>query len=323
MTVRFRTIPALLLAAGLLAAGCGEDTTTVAESGIAAGEAPTADGGTDRFPVTVSADNGEITIEAKPTRIISLSPTATEMIFAIGAGGQVTAVDDQSTYPAEAPRSDLSGFTPNVEAVVGMNPDLVVVSDAPEDVLGGLGKAEIPVLVLGAAATLEDTYEQLEVLGDATGQSGGADKVVADMRARIEDITAALPERPKPLTYYHELDDTLYTVTSKTFVGSVYSLVGLINIADAADRDGSGYPQLSVEYLVQADPDLIFLADTKCCAQSAATVAARPGWSGLRAVKNASVVELDDDIASRWGPRIVDQLETVANAVAELPVATS
>jgi iron complex transport system substrate-binding protein len=134
------------------------------------------------------------------------------------------------------------------------------------------------------------------------------------MRAEIQKITAgSRPERP--LTYYHELDKNLYTATSSTFIGQLYKQLGMDNIADAADKEGTGYPQLSAEYVVKADPDLIFLADTKCCGQSARTVAARDGWEQLTAVRSGGVVELDDDVASRWGPRVVDFLKTVAAKV--------
>ena len=139
------------------------------------------------------------------------------------------------------------------------------------------------------------------------------------MKADIDAIVAGIPERAAPLTYYHELDDTLFSVTSQTFIGQIYSLVGLKNIADKADKEGSGYPQLSPEYLVKADPDLIFLADTKCCGQSVQTLAERSGFANLAAVKNGTVIPLDDDIASRWGPRVVDFLRTVAAAVAKAP----
>ncbi|MGH9283698.1 MAG: ABC transporter substrate-binding protein, partial [Acidimicrobiales bacterium] len=108
-----------------------------------------------------------------------------------------------------------------------------------------------------------------------------------------------------------------FSATSKTFIGSVYALLGLENIADAADAEGGGYPQLSAEYIVQADPDFIFLADTRCCQQSAASVAGRDGWGGIAAVRTGSVVALDDDVASRWGPRVVDFLEAVAASITE------
>ncbi|MGH9179052.1 MAG: ABC transporter substrate-binding protein [Acidimicrobiales bacterium] len=253
--------------------------------------------------------------DAAPSRIVSLSPTATEMLFAIGAGDQVVAVDDQSTYPAEAPKTDLSGFKPNVEAIATHNPDLVVISEAGGELADSLARVKVRTLAAPAATSLDDTYEQLSQLGDATGHRAEADKVVAGMKQRIAAIAGSVPAGAKGATYYHELDPSYFSATSKTFIGSVYALLGLENIADAADADGAGYPQLSAEYIVQADPDLIFLADTKCCQQSAATVAARDGWGGITAVRNGAVIALDDDVASRWGPRIVEFLEAVSALV--------
>lgn len=296
---------------GLGACGSNDASTEIAAEGEAAGSAQAKVG----FPVEVEADNGAVTIAGAPAAIISLSPSATEMLFAIGAGKQVKAVDDQSNFPAGVPTTDLSGFTPNLESIVGMSPDLLVVSDATPELLDAMAAVKVPVLALGAAVTLDDTYRQIELLGLATGQAGGAAEVVADMRSRVKALQASLPKPTKPLRYYHELDDTLFTVTSKTFVGEVYAMLGLVNVADAADKDGSGYPQLSPEALITADPDLIFLADTKCCGQSPQTVAARPGWAKLSAVRNGAVIGLDDDIASRWGPRVVDLMEIVAAAV--------
>ena len=275
-------LPLLLLV--LVAGACGQDGTT---GGAAAPE---------------------------PRRIVSLSPTATEMLFAIGAGGQVVAVDSNSNYPKEAPKTELSAYEPNIEAIAGYKPDLVVYSDDPGELKAGLDKLSIPLLHQPAATDLDDTYAQLAQLGQATGHADEAGQVAAAMRAEIAKIAAAArPERP--LTYYHELDKNLYTATSKTFIGQLYGQLGMKNIADAADKDGTGYPQLSAEYVIKADPDLIFLADTKCCGQSARTVAARDGWDELTAVRTGGVVELDDDVASRWGPRVVDFLKTVAAKV--------
>jgi iron complex transport system substrate-binding protein len=285
--MRRRLVPLLLLVLALVAGGCGQDGTTTGAS------AP------------------------RPQRIVSLSPTATEMLFAIGAGGQVVAVDSNSNYPAEAPKTELSAYQPNLEAIAGYKPDLVVYSDDPGELKAGLDKLSIPVLHQPAATKLDDTYTQLDQLGRATGHEDEAGQVATAMRAEIEKIAAASrPERP--LTYYHELDKSLYSVTSKTFIGQLYGQLGMKNIADAADKEGTGYPQLSAEYVIKADPDLIFLADTKCCGQSASTVAARDGWDQLTAVRTGGVVELDDDIASRWGPRVVDFLKTVAAKVQTL-----
>jgi iron complex transport system substrate-binding protein len=303
----------LLLVLALVAAGCGQD-------GARSDAATPADQGAT-FPVTLDTPAGKLTLEQQPARIVSMSPTATEMLFAIGAGKQVAAVDSNSNYPEEAPRTDLSAYEPNVEAIAGFKPDLVVYSDDPGDLAAGLGKLAIPALQQPAAKTLDDTYAQLDQLGRATGHLGEATQLAATMRAEIARIAAAKPAHQ--LTYYHELDKSLYSATSKTFIGQLYAQLGMKNIADAADKDGSGYPQLSAEYVVKANPDLIFLADTKCCAQSASTVAARDGWGDLTAVRTGGVVELDDDVASRWGPRVVDFLKTVAAKVETLDPAGS
>jgi iron complex transport system substrate-binding protein len=301
-----RAISIVLVA--FVAAACGSART--------AGTQPVATGS---FPVTIQASSGPVTLQAKPSRIVSLSPTSTEMLFAIGAGEQVVAVDDQSTYPADAPKTALSGFEPNIEAIASYRPDLVVFSNGA--IVDKLEALKIPGLFHDAAATLDDTYRQINELGQATGRPGDASKLVADMRKEIGEITATVEKLEGEPTYYHELDSTYFSVTSKTFIGRVYTLLGLKNIADAADAQNTGYPQLSAEYIIEANPDLIFLADTKCCGQSAATVAKRAGWGELDAVKGGHVIALDDDVASRWGPRIVEFLRTVAGALDALPAA--
>jgi iron complex transport system substrate-binding protein len=292
------------------ACGSGSD-----DSEPEVGASPTEQGG---FPVTLEAANGAVTIPEQPRSIVSLSPTATEMLFAIGAGDQVVAVDDNSDYPANAPTTDLSGFEPNVEAVASYDPDLVVLSDDQAEVIKALGKLDIPVLWEPAAVTLDDSYAQIEQLGDATGHVDEATAVVASMQTEIAAILSSAPRFERPPTYFHELDDLYFTVTSETFIGHVYSLLGLENIADAAKGAGSGYPQLSAEYIIESDPDIIFLADAECCNQSGVTVAKRPGWDQITAVKTGAVVELDEDVASRWGPRVVDYLRTVADALEEV-----
>jgi iron complex transport system substrate-binding protein len=271
--------------------------------------------------VTVSAANGSVVVPNRPERIVSLSPTATEMLFAIGAGDQVVAVDDQSNYPADAPKTDLSGFQPNAEAVAQQKPDLVVLANDINEIVKALQALDVPTLLEPAAAKLDDSYAQIEQLGAATGHIAAAAHVVADMKTRIDDLAGSAPR--SSLSYYHELDQKYFSVTSQTFIGQVYSLLGLRNIADAAQGASTGYPQLSGEYIVRADPDVIFLADTKCCGQSAATVAKRPGWDHISAVRTHNVVELDDDIASRWGPRIVDLVDVVVKRVSELQPAGS
>ena len=284
----------------------------------AAGGSTSAARATPAFPVTITAKNGKVTVNRAPRRIISLSATATESLFAIGAGSQVVAVDDQSDYPRSAPKTTLSGFTPNVEAIVAYRPDLVVVSYDPRGLVAALNRVGIPVVHHDGAQTLRGAYQQIRQLGMVTGKREGAAKVVAGMKTKIAKIVASTKGKSSGLSVYHELTPDLYTATSNTFIGRAYALLGLRNIADAADRAGTGYPQLSSEYVVSASPDLIVLADSVCCGQKTSTVAARPGWGTIAAVKSGSIVRIDDSVASRWGPRLVDFFRAVSRAVARL-----
>ena len=309
---------AAFLAVLLLLTACAGATTSGAvrtePAATTAAPSPTAASGD--FPVTVEAANGDVTIDAKPEAIVSLSPTATEMLFAIGAGDQTIAADQFSNYPSEAPTTDLSALEPNIEAIAGYEPDLVVYADDPGDLASSLEELDIPAISVPAATTLEDTYEELGQLGAATGHPDNAADLVEQMRDEVDEIVAGLPTTGQGAAFYHELDTTYYSVTSDTFIGQLYGMLGLRNIADEAPDDAGGYPQLSSEFIIDANPDLIFLADVKCCDQSAETVAQRPGWAQIDAVANDGVIELDDDIASRWGPRVVDLLRTIADAVA-------
>ncbi|MFY1688540.1 ABC transporter substrate-binding protein [Plantactinospora sp. WMMB782] len=303
-----RLLAALLASTALALAGCAADDP---------GSAPSPDAGGASYPVTV----GPLTLDERPEKIVVLGPTATEMLFAIGAGSQVAAVDDNSNHPAEAPKSELSAFTPNAEAIAAKDPDLVVLTNDLNKIVDQLGQLKIPHYLAPAATTLDDTYRQITDLGALTGHPTEAADLVGRMKDDVGKLVGDLPQRSEKLTYFYELGPEYYSATSRTFVGSLFGMVGLENIADPADPNGSkgGYPQLAEEAIIKADPDLVFLADTRCCQQSPQTVAARKGWSGMTAVKNNQVVPLDDDIASRWGPRVVDLLRAIVDAVAKVP----
>jgi iron complex transport system substrate-binding protein len=310
-------------------AACGDDSTGTAETAGTAGTAtgssevatdPAATGDAAGTPAPTAATTTDGSGEV-PQRIVSLSPTATEMLFAIGAGDQVIAVDDQSNHPAEAAAvsSALSGFEPNVEAIAAFDPDLVV-HDGTTGLGDSLDTLGIRHLVGPAATSFDDVYDQIEQLGAATGHAAAADELVASMRADIDAAIASVPDVEVTLSFYHELDPTFYSANSNTFIGQVYALFGLRNVADGAEG-GSDYPQLGAEFIISQDPDLIFLADTRCCGETPETVAARPGWEALSAVRNGAVIPLDDDIASRWGPRIVDLVTVIADSVAAVAAA--
>ena len=306
-----------------MSAADGQDSRDAAEPEPepAAEEEPAPDPVADEAATTEEAST-VASRENAVQRIVSISPTATEMAFAIGVGDRVVAVDQFSYYPDEAPVTDLDGWNPNIEAIASYDPDLVLMQTTG-DVGASLETLGIEVWAHDAPFVFEDVYVQIESLGAVTGQSDEAATLVADMRARIDELIAAAPDA-SGLSYYHELDNTLYTVTSGTFIGQVYGLFGLTNVADPADADGSawGYPQLSDEYLVDADPDIIFLADTLCCGQDAQTIAARPGWDQLTAVQAGRIVELNDDIVSRWGPRLVDFVAAISGVLVSIGAAS-
>ena len=289
-----------LLAAPTACGGSGSTTeTSVVETTISS----------SAYPVTV----GELTLDTKPVRIISLSPTATEMLYVIGAGEQVVAVDDYSNFPAEAVAlgTALSGFEPNVEAIAGFKPDLVVIAYDPGGLTEQLKALSIPVFMAEAAANFETVYQQIEQLGALTGHLDSAVALSGQMQADIKAAVAEVTSPSEPLTYFHELDNTLYSATSNTFIGQVYGLFGMTNIADGVEA-GNDYPQLSAEVIVKANPDLIFVSDSDTPSQ----VAARDGWGKLKAVTSNQVISLPADIPSRWGPRIVEFVKVIRDAVA-------
>ena len=285
---------------------CGGSNTTTETSVVETTETTSA---SSTYPVTV----GDLTLTTQPMRIISLSPTATEMLYAIGAGVQVVAVDDYSNFPAEAVAlgTALSGYEPNVEAIAGYTPDLVIVAYDAGGIVDQLKSLSIPVFMAAAATSFEDVYSQIEQLGALTGNLENAVQLSGQMQTDIAAAVAEVQLPTTPITYFHELDNTLYSATSNTFIGQVYGLFGLKNIADGV-IDGNDYPQLSAEVIVKANPDIIFISHS----ETPEVVAARDGWGRLKAVTSNQVIALPADIPSRWGPRIVEFVKVIRDAIA-------
>ena len=304
---------AALAAVTLLFAACGDDSQV-------ASDAPQATSTATAAATAPAADVSTLPSVPSPTRIISLSPTGTEMLFAIGAGDQVLAIDDQSNYPPEALQKphDLSGFEPNVEAIAALKPDLVVIADDFTGLTKQLEALDLTVWSGPAATSFDNVYEQIEQLGALTGHVGEAAELVLKMQTDIDAAVKSAPKPAQPLSYYHELDNTYYSITENTFIGQVYSLFGLQSIADFQEVS-SDYPQLSAEAIISSDPDFIFLGDGNF-GESPETVAARPGWESLKAVVDDNVVVVDADISSRWGPRIVDYIAAISAAVTKAAV---
>jgi iron complex transport system substrate-binding protein len=324
LRARIQRAPGLTVAAAVVTvaalAGCGSTGSTAASTAPSQGATPGASpAASSSFPVTVAASNGSVTIKARPDRIVSLAATATEDLYAVGAGAQVVAVDQDSDYPPGVPVTKLSGLTPNLEAIAKYRPDLVISYQNANGLVSGLGKLGVPVLIEAPAATLNDAYAEIEQIGQATGHDAQAAQTVTSMKAQIAASVRQAGSSHPNLTYYWELTaNPYYSVTSSTFIGQIVALFGLKDIANAANKasDG-GYPELSEEYIVTAQPRIIFLADNQAAdgGQTPAIVAARPGWSVIPAVRDHEIIGLNDDIASRWGPRLPQLVAEIAQAV--------
>ena len=267
------------------------------------------------YPVTVTrTDNVELTIEERPEQIVSLSPGATETFYAIGAGDQLAAVDMFSDYPPEATElTQLDAYQPEPEAIVELDPDLVFVVFDADGIVSTLDDLDIPVLYLDAPTSLDGLMDDIETLGDVTGNQDEAAELVASLQDRIDEVTANVPDDEESLSVYHELDDQLFSVSPDSFVGDVYTTLGLENIADGAMGE---YPQLSEEIILEEDPDVI-VAPThgQPEGERADEISERPGWDVISAVQEDRIYEIDGDLISRPGPRVVDALVQLAEMI--------
>lgn len=260
-----------------------------------------------------------VSLDGAPARIVSLAPSVTESLFAIGAGPQVVGVTQFCTFPPEADAlPEVGGFsadTISVEAIVDLTPDLVIAGSAgQEPVVAALEQLGIPALVFDPTS-FEEVYASLEQLGYLTGNVAGADQVVAAMRARVAAVTAVVDQIPaaeRPTVFWEVFDEPLMTAGPTTFIGQMIALAGATSIFADATED---YPQVSAEAIVERDPDVILGPSSHADKLSPELVAARPGWGELRAVRDGRVYLLDGDTTSRPGPRLADALEELARTL--------
>ena len=240
---------------------------------------------------------------SSPKRIISLSPSITEILFEIGSGNQVIAVDNLSNYPNEAPITDISAYDPNVEAISLLNPDLVILSYNIKNLKAALKKIGIETIYLPAPLNFEDILDQIDYLGLQTGNEDKAKKLISKMKNRMKTLQK-LRENEKATKIYHEIDPNYYSPSKFSFIGDIYQKLNYKNVADKADISNLGYPKLSPELIISENPDLIVLPgkDNKYVEK----VKLRPGWGYIEAVKKNKFLLTNNDIASRWGPRILN-----------------
>ena len=266
---------------------------------------------TESAPPTVVADSDGFELEffGPPQRIVSFSPGATEILYAIGAGGQVVAVDQFSDFPAAATALEQVSYSePDPERSLGLNPDLVIFASRQRESVEQFRSLDLVVLFNREPESVEGVLDNIALLGVVTGHEGEAATLIAEMRARIDAVEATLAGIEEGPTVFYELSDGLFTVAPGTFVGGTLLLVKARNIAEGAE---SAFPQLTAEAVIEANPQVVLLADAEF-GGSLEALQGRPGWDVIDAVVNERVYPVDPDIGNRPGPRIVDAIEQVA-----------
>jgi cobalamin transport system substrate-binding protein len=269
-------------------------------------------------PATLTFTDGlgrEIIFDSPAQRIVSLAPSNTEILFAIGAGDQVVGRDQFSDYPEATKNVTDVGSTfeaLNTELIVSLKPDLVLAAEinTPEQVkqLEDLG---LKVYYLKNPLTLEDMYGNLEIVAQLTGHEAEAATLIESLKSRVAAVDEKIAPISSRFSVFYELDATdpakPYTAGKGTFITQLIERAGGYNIASDLEE----YPQMSLEQVVAANPAFIILGDARY-GVSLESIAQRPGWENLSAVKNGQVVPFNDDLVSRPGPRLVDALEELA-----------
>ena len=279
-------------------------------------EAPTAIATTTSTAITLTDDLGRtVTLNHPAQRIVSMAPSNTEILFAIGAGSQVVGRDDFSDYPAAVQSLPKVGGTDkyNNEQIVALQPDLVLAAEInTADQVKALESLGLTVYYLKNPTSLEEMYGNLETIAKLTGHEADAATLIASLKGRVAAVDGKIATVTSRPSAFYELDATdpakPYTAGPGTFIDLLIQRAGGTNIAGTSKDQ---YPQLSLEQVVALNPSFILLGDAAYGATPDA-VKARPGWGSLSAVKNGNVIAVDDNLFSRPGPRLVDGLELLA-----------
>ncbi len=308
-------LPALIMVISLLLlTGCG------GEEGVAEDESPiegdeTAEPAETSGTVTVTDQMGrEVTIEGIPQRIISLSPSNTEVAFALGLGERIVGVTEYCNYPPEALEKDIVGgfSTPSIEKIVELEPNLILASTIHEEEVPRLEELGIPVLVV-EASSLNELYTSMSLVAEITGVISAGEELIASMQQRIQavqDVVSVIDDEDKIRVYYEVYSEPLMSAGSGAFITDVITLAGGINIFGDVDEN---YPQISAEVVAERQPEIILFPDYHGTADLVLEgMADRPGWESVPAVQEFRVHAMSDDTFARPGPRAVEAIEDAA-----------
>ncbi|MDP9341074.1 MAG: helical backbone metal receptor [Actinomycetota bacterium] len=316
-----------LILAAVMAAGCASRSTTTpaasprspaasATSATASTSSPSSVAPASAFPVTLTDDDGvSVTLKAPPQRIVTFAPANTEILFALGLGDRVVGVSGRyDNYPPAARQIEevggSTGVAPNIEKVVSLQPDLLLATSGGEDWKQRLRQVGVTVFSIDATS-FDDVLHDIQTVGKLTGAEQPAAALAANMAAEAAEIKARVAAAPAVSCFYEVYyQPPVYTVGPGSFVFSLLKLAGCDPVTANLNTQ---YPQMSVEAIVRADPD-VYLVDS-LSAPSVAAVAKRPGYDALSAVRDQRVVFIDSDLVTRPGPRVVDGLRELADAL--------
>jgi iron complex transport system substrate-binding protein len=308
----------LVMAAVLIFAGCQKPLetpiTTVTNTPTITSSAPAPT--TAQFPMILTDDAGRnVTLKTMPQRIVSLSPSSTEIVFALGLGDQLVGDTTYCNYPdAAKTKTKVGGYSDvDIEKVVSVQPDLILADDIHEaTVIPSLEKLNIPVLVLHPA-NLDNIFKNIILLGGITGKSSIAKALTGDLQSRLSLITSktAKVNGPKPRVLFVTWHDPIFTAGGDTITGELIALAGGTNIA----QDLSGYATMTLESVIEKNPQILIVMSSMGDQVSLEYINSEPRLAVTDALKNKKVYGVDADLFGRTTPRTIDALEQLAKIV--------
>ncbi|HEX2910608.1 MAG TPA: cobalamin-binding protein [Chloroflexia bacterium] len=315
-TVASTTAASTTAAASTAASTTAPATTAAATATTAASSTTTASGAssTTSYPVTVTDDaKRSVTLEKAPSRIISLAPSNTELLYSLGLGESIVGVDTYSNYPPEAAKKEKIGdLKTNLEKVVSLNPDLVLAAGiTAQQTISDLQAKGVKVMVLNPS-NLAGVVTDIKLLAKATNTTAKGESVASDFQKKLDDVAAKVKSAGSSPRVFYELDPTLFTIGPGSFIDDMIQKAGGQNIV----TDGSNpYPQLNQETVISKDPQVILVGDDSGGEDTPDKILARPGWSGISAIKNKRVYAINADLVNRPGPRAADGVVEIAKAL--------
>ncbi len=304
----------MLVMAFTLLVGCGQSDSKKPE---AENKTTQSENKTATYPMTVTDDtDNKVEFKQEPTKIVSLMPSNTEILFALGLDDHVIGVTDNDTYPEAATKKDkVGGMELNIEKIISLKPDAVfahgMIAESAKSGIQQLRDAGIPVFVVKNASNFDETYDTIKTIGKITNRSAKADQIVEDMQAKVKDVQAKVADVKKRNVFVENSDEPeIYTAGKDTFMQEILNLANVKNVAD----DQSGWFKIDPEEIIKRDPD-VYLITYNYVPNIVEKVKKRQGFKDLKAIKNDRVVQVDPDKTSRPGPRLAEGLEEVAKAV--------